>query len=93
MDDKLSRIAGMLCDILRVANDQIATVGPDRYLIQDMELISGLLRREYRPVSNLAKDATLGIDEKWRHCDYIFHALFWGLRDKVPFKILQNVSD
>lgn len=93
MDDKLSRIAGMLCDILRVANDQIATAGPDRYLIQDMELISGLLRREYRPVSNLAKDATLGIDEKWRQCDYIFHALFWGLRDKVPFKILQNVSD
>ena len=80
----------MLCDILRLANGQIATVSADSYLMEDMELLSDLSNHNCKIVSDLALD----VDKKeWKQCDYLFHALFWALREKVPFKVLQNLSD
>lgn len=90
MDDKLKTISGMLCDILRLANGQISGTSADKYLINQMELIDDLSNHKYKPVSNLKLIVS---DIRWKQCDYILHAIFWTLHDKVPFKVMQGISD
>lgn len=90
MDSKLTEIAGMLCDILRLANGQIATLSAEYYLTEKIQLLSDLLNRNCKTVSDIAR----AVDNKnFKQCDYIFHALFWALRDEAPFKILNQLSD
>ena len=90
MNYKLSEIAGTLCDILRLANNQISTTSAEYYLTEKIELLSDLLNRNCKTVSDIAR----AVDNKnFRQCDYIFHALFWALREKAPFKILNQLSD
>ena len=88
MDESFFKISGTLCNILRSANDQITAEKPEKYLINDFDLIFGLLLRECRSVRNFALD----INENWKQSDYVIHALFWALRDKFPLNILGNMS-
>ena len=90
MYDIYSRVAGMLCDILGLANNKTAMISADQYLKKDMDLISDLLKRDYKLVKQLASEVD---DIRWLQCDYILHALFYALREKIPAKILLNSSD
>ena len=90
MYDIYSRVAGMLCDILGLANNKTAMISADHYLKKDMDLISDLLKRDYKLVKQLASEVD---DIRWLQCDYILHALFYALREKIPAKILLNSSD
>ncbi len=90
MDYKLSEIAGTLCDILRLANGQIATASAEYYLTEKIQLLSDLLNHHCKPVKDIARIVD---NVEFKQCDYIFHALFWALRDKAPFKVLNQLSD
>ena len=90
MDYKLSEIAGTLCDILRLANGQIATSSAEYYLTEKIQLLSDLLNHHCKPVKDIARIVD---NVEFKQCDYIFHALFWALRDKAPFKVLNQLSD
>lgn len=96
MDNKVIRISGMICNILRQSNGQpvFGDNGVDKYFTpDDIDLICALVKRKCKLVSDLVLDTRLNINEGWRQCDYIMHAWFYALREQEPYKMLKNVSD
>ena len=87
--DRFLETGGMICGIYRLARGLPNFIKATKYLDGQIHIISDLLNRKNKLISGLVADTDAG----WKQCDYIVHALVWGLREEDCTKVLSNMSD